>query len=164
MSYTATATASNTTTMTEARVRAVMQKVRANFNAFVVAGHVAAAKADSWATDLTYLQIVGMLKFFEIQIRIPGKEGFGIRYTVSADGTLQQDSSSGGVDPWSLPSGTTANICVEPSGPLPDSVRAYLVSRGWGFNGKSLDGSTSERRAFSANGYGLIREHVGTWP
>ncbi len=162
MSYTATATA--TTTMTEARVRVVMQKVRANFNAFVVANFVVAAKADSWAEDLTYLQVAGALKFFEIQILSPGRATFGIRYTMSADGSLQQDSASGGINLYGLPTGTTAGIYVEPSGTLSDTVRAYLTSRGWAFNGTSLDGSPTERRAFSKDGYGLIREHIGTWP
>jgi hypothetical protein len=162
MSYTATSTA--TTTMTEARVRVVMQKVRANFNAFVVANFVADAKADSWAEDLTYLQVAGVLKFFEVQIHSPGRATFGIRYTMSADGSLQQDSASGGINLYGLPAGTTAGIYVQPTGKLPDAVLAYLTSRGWAFNGRSIDGAATERRAFSSEGYGLIREHIGTWP
>ena len=164
MSYSATATASNTSTMTEARVRAVMQKVRANFNAFVVAGHITAAQADKWAADVIYLQLAGVLKFFEVQIDIPGRPRFGIRYTVSADGSVQQDSASGAIDVYGLPVGTAVGLLAEPDGPLPAPVRAELARREWGFNGQSIDASPSDRRAFSSGGYGLIREHLGTWP
>jgi hypothetical protein len=162
MSY--TATASSTTTMTEARVRAVMQKVRANLNAFVVAGHLAAAKADKWADDITYLQLAGALKSFEVQIDMPGRTRFGIRYTVSADGSVQQDSASGAIDVYGLTAGTTVGLLADPVGPLPGHVRAELVRRGWGFSGQSINASASDRRAFSSGGYGLIREHLGDWP
>jgi hypothetical protein len=163
MSYTATASASSTSTMTEARVRAVMQKVRANFNAFVVADHVTAATADRWAADLVYLQLVEVLQFFEVQIEIPGRPRFGIRYTVSADGSLQQDSPSGGIDVYGLPVGTKVGLFAQPHS-LPEDVRAELERRGWGFNGQHIDAPAAERRAFSNDGYGLVREHLGTWP
>ena len=164
MSYTATATASSTSTMTEARVRAVMQKVRANFNAFVVAGHVTAAKADKWADDVIYLLMEGVLRFFEIQIHMPGRARFGIRYTISDDGSLQQDSASGAIDVYGLSADTSVGLLAEPHGPLPARVRAELERRGWGFNGQRIDAPLSERRAFSRSGYGLVREHLGDWP
>ena len=113
---------------------------------------------------LTYLQLAGVLKFFEVQIQVPGRPQFGIRYTVSADGSVQQDSASGGLDVYGLPSGTTVRLHVEPIGELPAHVRAELARRGWGFSGQSIDAPASERRAFSSGGYGLIREHLGTWP
>jgi hypothetical protein len=164
MSYFGTSTATGTNTTTEARVRAVMQKVRANFNAFVVAGHLTPAEADKWADDVIYLQLQGVLKFFEVQILSPGRSQFGIRYTVSADGSVQQDSASGGIDVYGLPVGTTVRLHAEPVGPLPAYVRAQLERRGWGFNGRCIDGPASEQRAFSSGGYGIIREHLGTWP
>ena len=164
MSYAATASAAQTTTMTEARVRVVMQKVSANLTAFVVAGHVTAERAQKWIEDLHYLQIAEVLDYFEIQVEIPGRPAFGIRYTVSADGSLQQNSASGGLDTYGIPRGTTIRFYAHLyDGKLP-LVREYLVARGWNFNGKHLDAAESDRRVFSTDGYGVTRAKLGDWP
>lgn len=163
MSY--TATASQTTTMTEARVGAVMQKVSANLASLVVARHLAPERAKRWQEDLTYLQVAEALEYFEIQILAPGGQRFGLRYTVSADGSLRQDSASGGLDPYGIPPSSTLNLYAHPrGGQLSATVRQYLVGRGWGFNGSRLEAQASEPRAFSADGYGLTRVKLGTWP
>lgn len=164
MSYVATATASRTSTMTEARVRIVMYKVSANFTALVVAGHVTTESARKWAEDLTYLQVVEALLYFELQIRTPGGRRFGLRYAVSADGSVQHDSSSGGLDWHGIPAGTTVGLYAHLCDGAPSSVREELARRGWGFNGKRLDAPESEPRAFSASGYGLTRAKLGVWP
>jgi hypothetical protein len=164
MSYVATATASLASTMTEARVRIVMYKVSANFTALVVAGHVTSQSARKWAEDLTYLQVAEALLYFELQIRPPGGRQFGLRYTVSADGSVQQDSSSGGIDWHGIPVGTSVGLYAHLCDGIPGSVREELGRRGWGFDGKRLDAPESEARAFSASGYGLTRAKLGVWP
>lgn len=159
MTYTASATQTNT--MTEARVRAVMQKVAANFSAFVVAGLVTAERAQKWVDDLTYLQVEGQLEFFELQL---AGRTFGLRYTVSADGSVQQDSASGGIDVYGLRAGTTVQLFAKTKSPRPEYIQAELERRGWHFNGEKLEAAESEQRAFSKNGYGLTRSKLGTWP
>lgn len=159
MTYTATATQTNT--MTEARVRAVMQKVAANLNAFVVAGLVTAERAQKWVDDLTYLQIEGQLDFFELQL---AGRTFGLRYTISADGSIHQDSASGGIDVYGLSAGTTVQLFASTKAPRPQYVQAELERRGWHFNGKKLEAPEGEQRTFSNNGYGLVRSKLGTWP
>jgi len=159
MSYTATAT--RTTTTTETRVRTVMQKVAANFRAFVAANLVASARAQKWADDLTFLLVEEALEFFEVQIN---GRSFGLRYVVSSDGSLQQDSASGGIDVYGLAPGTSVNIYAHLRDDIPQSVRDELGRRGWGFNGKKIDAPESEHRGFSSEGYGLVRTKLGTWP
>lgn len=159
MTYTATAT--QTHTMTEARVRAVMQKVAANLNAFVVAGLVTAERAQKWVDDLTYLQVEGQLDFFELQL---AGRTFGLRYTISADGSIHQDSASGGIDVYGLSANTTVQLFASTKSPRPQYVQAELERRGWHFNGKKLEAPESEQRTFSSNGYGLVRSKLGTWP
>jgi hypothetical protein len=105
----------------------------------------------------------GVLGFFEIQISIPNQERFGLRYTISDDGSLQQDSASGGLDVYGLPGDARVGLYAHWT-TLPDHVRAELVRRGWAFNGRRIDAPGSEQRVFSSGGYGLIREHLGTWP
>ena len=164
MSYVATATATRTTTITEVRVRVVMYKVSANFTALVVAGHVTAENARKWAQDLIYLQVKEALDYFEVQIQTPRGQRFGLRYTVSADGSLQQDSASGGLDLYGIPPGTSVRLYAHLYDGIPGSVREELARRGWTFNGKRLDAAESEQRAFSASGYGLTRAKLGVWP
>jgi hypothetical protein len=158
---TATATATQTTTTTEARVRAVMQKVAANLSAFVVAGIVDRARAQEWADDLTYLQVEEAIDFFELQIN---GRSLGLRYTVSSDGSLQQDSASGGLDIYGLPASTKVSLYAHLRTGIPSHVREELKRRGWGFTGQKMEAEESEHRSFSSGGYGLTRTRLGTWP
>jgi hypothetical protein len=160
---TLTLSATSTTTMTEARVRAVMQKVAANFNAFVAAQYVTREQADKWAADLTYLQVEEAIEFFEVQLTTPAGVRLGLRYTVSWDGSLQQDSGSGGLSVYGLPAGTRAGLVAHLRSNAKPYIWAELAKRGWGFNGIQLEGSTADQRAFSREGYGIVREAVGVW-
>lgn len=156
-----TASASQTSTMTEARVRAVMQNVAANLRAFVVAGHVGRDRALKWVEDLTYLQLVEALEFFELQIN---GRSFGLRYTVRSDGSVQQNSASGGLDVYGLPAGTTVQLYAHLRDITPRRVYEELGRRGWGTDGRKIEAPESEYRSFSSNGYGLTRATLGTWP
>ena len=147
--------------MTEARVRAVMQKVVANLNAFVVAGLVDRARAQKWAEDLTYLQIEDAIDFFELQLN---GRSLGLRYAVSSDGTVQQDSASGGLDIYGLPPGTTVKLYANLRSGIPQQVRDELKRRGWAFSGEKMEAEESDRRSFSSGGYGVTRSKLGTWP
>ena len=158
---TTTATASQTTTMTEARVRAVMQNVAANLRAFVVAGHAARERAVQWERDLTYLQVQGVLEFFEVQLN---GRSFGLRYIIRSDGSIQQNSPSGGLDVYGLAAGTRVQIYAHLREDTPQRVYDELARRGWGTNGKRIDAAESDHRSYSSEGYGLVRAKLGTWP
>lgn len=162
MSYTTTASA--TSTITEARVRAVMQKVRTTFTALAVMGLITHDQATKWAEDLTYLQLERAIEFFEIQLKTLSGQRFGLRFTIFDDGTIQQDSKSGGLDFYGAPKGTTANLYAHTRDNTPKRIFDELARRGWGTNGKRLEATASERRAFSNDGYGIVREKLGEWP
>lgn len=164
MSPAATATATRSTTMTEARVRTVMQKVSANFAALVIKRHLSGENACKWAKDLTYLQVAKALDYFEVQIQTPTGHRFGLRYTVSADGSLQQDSASGGLDLYGIPTSASVRLYAHLYDGIPRAVVDELARRGWSFDGKRLDAAESEQRAFSTDGYGLTRAKLGVWP
>ena len=164
MTYTATATRTTTTTMTEARVRTVMRKVAANFRAFVTAGLVTEARAARWSSDLTYMQTKEALDSFEVQVRTLSGQEYGLRYTITAVGTIVEDSRSGGLDVYGIPSNSTVSLFAKPLPGRLDRVKDYLKSQGWHFDGNSLEGETSEGRSFSSGGYGITRAKVGTWP
>lgn len=154
-----------TTTMTEARVRHVMMKVSANLNALVARRLLEASRAASWERDLTYLQIEEVLEFFEIQFSRPSGIPYGLRYAVSADGTLVSDQRSGGlVDLYGIPAGTSASLYVHLKKGVSQRIYDTLAARGWGFDGRALNGEHAAHRSFSKDGYGLTRSQVGAWP
>lgn len=138
-----------------------MQKVAANLNAFVVAGLVDPARAQKWADDLAYLQIEEAIDFFEVQLN---GRSLGLRYTISSDGSVQQDSASGGLDLYGLPAGTTMKLYADLRVGIPQRVRDELQRRGWGFDGQRMEAEESEHRSFSTGGYGLTRAKLGPWP
>ena len=162
MSYTTTASIS--ATITEAQVRAVMQKVRTTFTALAVMGLITHDQATKWATDLTYLQLERAIEFFEIQLKTLHGWRYGLRFTIFDDGSIQQDSKPGGLDFYGAPKGTTAKLYAHTRANLPQRIWDELARRGWGTNGRGLEAATSERRAFSNDGYGIVREKLGEWP
>lgn len=164
MSYSYAATRTATTTMTEARVRAVMRKVAANFRAFVTAGLVTESSATKWSDDLIFLQLEEVLDYFEVQVVTPAGNKFGLRYTVSADGSIYEDSRSGGLDVYGIPPNSTVKLFAKMLPGKLASVRDELEKRGWSFNGSSLEGEVTASRAFSSNGYGINRSQIGAWP
>jgi hypothetical protein len=150
--------------MTEARVRAVMRKVEANFRAFITAGLITEAHASSWTADVTYLQLVEALDYFEVQCATPEGASFGLRYRVAADGSIREDSRSGGLDVYGIPRNSRVRLYAHLRNGIGSSVREELRKRGWGFDGSSLEGPESEQRSFSREGYGVTRSKVGVWP
>jgi hypothetical protein len=161
MTYATTATRSSTTTTTDARVRYVMQKVMANFTGLAVCDLITAERAAKWSVDLTYLQMEDALAGFQVQFKEPGVEPYGLQYRVSNDGSLQQDSSSGGLDFYGVPRDTPVTLCLDLKLGKKAQVRPWLESRGWSFNGKLIEGDESEARAFSTGGYGITRSKIG---
>ena len=47
--------------------------------------------------------------------------------------------------------------------PTIGTVRSYTQQRGWG-NGSAVQGEVVRDRAYSKDGYGVIRSKIGTWP
>lgn len=159
MSYTATATA--TSTITEARVRAVMQKVRVTFTGLVIAGLITEERAAKWTTVLSYLQLEGVIEYFEIQL---GGRQYGLRFTIFDDGSIQQDAKAGGIDFHALPKNTSVGLYTHTRANTPQYVYDELKKWGWGFNGQRLEAPAGDSRGFSKDGYGIVRERLGEWP
>lgn len=158
-----TYTTTYTNTYTEARARAVMLSVLADLLALSDARMVSIEKAKQWMEDLLYLLNARVLNYFELQfysssaIRIGG-----YKYTLSDDGTLRENSGSGGIDPYDVPAGTGVRLFadIDYSKNNISEVKGYLARRGWGSNGTALKGQETYERAYSKDGYGLKRFKV----
>jgi hypothetical protein len=158
-----TYTGTGASTYTEARAAAVMLSVLADLGILAAASMVSYPKAKTWMEDLLYLAIGKVLKSFELQVYSPNmvKVG-GYKYALSDNGSLIENSLSGGIDPYDWPAGYTVGLFadVDWTKSNKNQVSAYLASRGWGMNGSSMGGQLVYERAYSKDGYGLVRHRI----
>jgi hypothetical protein len=121
-------------------------------------------RAKEWMKDLLFLLNARVLNYFEIQAYSSnGSRLGGYKYALKDDGSLQENSQSGGIDPYDLPSGATVGLFadIDYSKRNIEEVKQYLARRGWGTNGSPLAGQASYERAYSKDGYGLERYKIG---
>lgn len=161
-----TATRSRTDTFTEARLAAVMPEVGADFYAMASAGLLSLVTAQRWTEELTFVLRHKAVHSFQIQLCCPGRDKIALDYRVSSDGTVHESGTAGGIDYFSLPAGTQAGLVVtlDHQAPQIATVQAYTAQRGWGTNGQAVPGEPVRDRAYSKEGYGVVRGKVGVWP
>lgn len=162
---TQTYTVTRSSTYTEARLRNVMLEVGADFYALVAPGLISFETAAKWTDDLTFMLLHRAANSFQIQLRHPGYSPIALDYRVSSDGSLLESSTAGGIDYFALGPGTTGTLFVDLNFSAPNiaKVQSYLRGRGWGTNGSAIVGITSRDRAYSKDGYGVIRSKIGAW-
>lgn len=165
MSGIQTGTRSQTNSFTEARLRAVMPEVGADFMNMAGAGIISFAVAQRWTEELTFVLQKQAARGFQVQLRCPGRGPIALDYRVSSDGTVRESGKAGGVDYYGLPDGSTATLFVDldDSAPSIMEVRLYTQQRGWG-SGSAVAGEPVRDRVYSKDGYGVIRGRIGTWP
>jgi hypothetical protein len=166
MSDVMTATRSRTDTFTEARLAAVMPEVGADFYAMASAGLIPFPTAQTWTEELTFILRHKAARSFQVQLRCPGRAPIALDYRISSDGTVHESGIGGGIDYFSLPAGTTAGLFVDLNDAAPQisTVRTYIAQRGWGTNGQAVQGDPVRDRAYSKDGFGVVRGKVGLWP
>ncbi len=160
-----TQTNTQTNTYTEAKARHVMDKVFEDFTSIIIRGFTTQEKITKWKEDLLYLMHEQVLTFFEIQFKKPDGTEAAIRYNVKADNTLSQDSSSGTLGLYGLPSGTTANLFADLNQSSTNYWKAHNElheNRGWG-TGNHVEGNAERHHSYSKEGYGVDRHKIGTW-
>jgi hypothetical protein len=163
MTYTQTQAASMSSTATEARVREVMKHVFADITGLATRGFTSHERAAKWRDDLTWMLSNEVISSFELQLEAPGKPARGFHYNVSDDGSLQEAGRSGGMQLYAFPDGTTASIIVSFKRPLSDEIKEEIKARNWTSPGAYLKGEKTRDRAYSCDGYGIIRNRVGDW-
>jgi hypothetical protein len=165
MYQTSTATGTRSSTYSEARARHAMDKVLDDIVGLFARGFITKQCALDWYGDLLYILSQETAEFFELQCSTPGGRLVGLRYVVTDDGRIYEDRDSGGLDYFALPDRTMVSLFVH----LRRDSRNYrdvleeLGRRGWGTNGRQLDGTLTRERAYSKDGYGVTRNRVGDW-
>lgn len=161
---TSTMTATQSSTFTEARARAVMRHVHSDFMNWVSAGFIARENAQKWFEELEYAVLHNVVDTFQIQLTKPDGTRIGLSYSIRDDGSILEESKAGGFDPYGLPAGTRFSLCFRyrPGAENIAKVETYLNARGWGNTGSLLEGGVRDR-AYSNTGYGVERNKVGEW-
>lgn len=162
---TGTFTASRTNTFTDARLRAVMPEVGADFYALAGAGIISFDVAARWTEELTFVLRHQAANGFQLQLVYPNGIRVALDYRVSSDGTVRESSTAGGVDYYALPAGTIATLFVDLDfeSPTIATVQTYAQQRGWG-TGCPVYGEVDRDRVYARDGYGVIRGKIGMWP
>jgi hypothetical protein len=162
---TGTFTASRTNTFTDPRLRAVMPEVGTDFYALACASIISFDTAVRWTEDLTFILQHQTARGFQIQLTYPSGYKIALDYRVSSDGSIRETSTGGGIDYYLLPAGTSAILFVDldESARAIEKVRAYIRERAWG-TGSAVEGDPVRDRAYSKDGYGVIRGKIGAWP
>lgn len=160
-----TISSSRTSTYTEARARAVMNKVLEDLMGLYGRDLISKEQALKWYFDILYVLSKEAADFFEIQFKSSFVKQNGLRYEISDDGSIYEDSKSGGIDYYSLPDNVKVSLFLSLRTEAAKYFEVYeeLLRRGWGTNGKTLEDSWVRDRAYSKDGYGLIRNKVGNW-
>lgn len=158
-----TYTFSGTDTYTESDVKAVMQNTYEDIIGFANRGIITYERAKNWIEDITYMLKEKVLKSFEIQLYNASGERFqSYKYTVSSNGYLSTGSLSGGINFWSIPTGSTAGLFADMNHSLTNStaVNDELAKRGWGTNGSPLIGDETSERDYISNNLRLQRSLI----
>jgi hypothetical protein len=142
-----------------------MPEVGADFYALAGASLILFDTAVRWIEDLTFFLRHEAVHRFQIQLTYPNGQRIALDYRVSSDGSIRESGTAGGIDYYALPSGTRATLFVEldNNARAIETVRAYMRRRGWG-TGQAVEGEPVRDRAYSKDGYGVIRHKVGAWP
>jgi hypothetical protein len=161
-----TGTRSGTDTFTEARLAAVMPEVGADFYAMASADIISLVTARKWTEELSFVLRHKAAHGFQVQLSCPNRPQIALDYRVSSDGTVHESGTGGGIDYFALPAGTSAGLFVNLNFQAPQiaTVQAYTAQRGWGTNGQAVQGDPVRDRAYSKEGYGVVRGRIGNWP
>ena len=158
MSGIQTATRSQTNSFTEARLRAVMPEVGADFTNMAGAAIISFATAQRWTEELTFVLQTQAARGLPGSAQLPGPRADRARLPRQQRRHGARKRQAGGIDYYALPEGTTASLFVD----LDDSsrnimeVRLYTRQRGWG-TGTAVAGDPVRDRVYSKDGYGVIR-------
>jgi hypothetical protein len=161
-----TFTASRSSTFTDARLRAVMPEVGADFYALAGAGIITFSVAQRWTEELTFILQHEAAHGFQIQLTYPTGQQIALDYRVSSDGSIRESAVAGGIDYYALRTGTRAFLFVDLNWQAKGiaAVRTYIEERGWALNCQPVQGDVVRDRAYSKDGYGVIRGKIGAWP
>jgi len=156
-----TQTRSNTSTYTEARARYVNDKVYDDTQAMAIRKLITYSKAQKWREDILYILNKQSMDYFQFQFTFPDGTKKALQYNLKDDGNIYANDDSGGINYWSIPSGTNVilHVSLNTSSTNYHEVNQKLTDDGWG-TGNAVTGTSSAGISYSKDGYGLKRNQI----
>lgn len=157
-----TITRTESSTFTASRAKAVFPKVFTDIINLKVRGFLSESRAANWREVLEYGLVVNGLEKFEIMLTMPSGTKEAFRYNVTDDGSVLGNDSSGGINFYGYPDGTTLSIVITRRSSFLNDERFNEILRrhGWGDNGSYLEGTEVKERSFSKEGFGITRSRI----
>lgn len=161
-------TQTNTTTNTysESRARYVMGKIFDDFHAISYRGFEelddSPERLPKIREDLFYLMTNKVLISFQVQFCAKDGREWAIEYTIKADGSVHEDSDSGGVNYYEIPADVRINFPTKWTKGT-KRIDDHMIERGWTAKGKYIEGDLINDGAYSKNGYGATKGRKGAW-
>lgn len=161
-----TYTNSETNTYSESRARYVMGKIFDDFHAISNRGFdffdENPDKLQKWREDIYYLMTNEVLQKFQIQFKQTDGEEWAVEFEIRADGSIQRDSESGGIDYWEIPEDVNVGIVASWSRNK-KHVEEEMIRRNWTKGATYIGGDLIDDGSYSKSGYGASKGRRGAW-
>jgi hypothetical protein len=119
-------------------------------------------RLQKWKEDIFFLMTNQVLKSFQIQFKGSGSKEWAVEFEIKADGSVQSDNESGGINYWEIPNDAIVDLLVkwEKGKKIVDDE---MESRGWITRGSYIEGSLLDNGSYSKSGYGATKGRRGSW-
>lgn len=159
-------TNSSSNTYSESRARYVMGKIFDDFHNIAYREFVQFEKdpkeLQGWKEDIYYLMTNEVLNSFQIQFIGNGTKEWAVEFEIKADGSIQTDNESGGINYREIPDDVNVKIIANWKRDK-SYVEDEMKKRGWGGSGSYIGGDLKEDGAYSKGGFGATKGRRGSW-
>lgn len=157
-------TNSATNSFTEAKARDIMGKINDDLNTIALRGFIYLENNRTWwdstRKDLWFIIQNNDLDLLQVQFKYSGEEK-AIQYTVKDDYTIFSNRESGGINYFQIPKDAEIKIVIRRKGN--DIVWAELQKRGWVSGANMIEGTITNKGAYSKDGFGAEIKLIGSW-
>lgn len=155
-----------TNTYSESRARDVMGKIFDDFHHICYRGfdqfNENSDQLQKWKKDIYFLMTNQVLISFQIQFTGTNSKEWAVEFEIKADGSIQRDNESGGINYWEIPSEVKIDVIVKWKKGK-HSVDEEMINRGWITGGNYIEGDLIDDGAYSKGGYGATKGRRGSW-
>lgn len=157
-------TNSGTNTFSEAKARDIMGKINDDFNTIASRGFEYLQQHPGWLDkhreDILYILLHQDLNTFQIQFKYNGGEK-AVEYTVKNDYTIHSNRESGGINYFQIPRDAEVIIVIRRHNN--PEVWKELQRRGWVTGARMIEGTETNKGAYSKDGFGAEIKLIGSW-
>jgi len=157
MSRTSANTYSYSDSYTEARARAVTDKVYEDLITISMKGLISLERANKIREDLLYFQKKKALDYFQFQFYdSKNKVVKALHYKVETGGTIYRNDESGGIDYYDFKDVKSMGFLVQIFNDANKIKEVLEYTKDWG-KGETFEGTSSAQRTYSKDNYGITR-------